>query len=344
VLVMKQVTIKDIAKELNLSISTVSRALRDSWEISEPTKQRVIELAKRLEYNPNPAALHLLSSHSREIGVIVPEIANPFFAVVIAGIEDIAFAQGYQVVIYQSHDSYEREVLNVKHILQQRKDGLLVSIATGTKDVAHFQAMRDRGFPIVFFDRVCEDIDTPSVSVDDFEGAYMATEHLIDQGCQQIALLSGPEHLLTSRRRIDGYRAALQRHHRPIVDEWIIPLPFSPEESLAVTRELLSRPHRPDGIFAASDAIALGSHAAINELGLSMPQEIALIGFADLPIASLLNPPLSSVAEPTFEMGQTAANLLINMIKNPGGQMPSVGNVLKTKLMVRRSSQRRPHR
>lgn len=337
---MKQVTIKDIAKELNLSISTVSRALRDSWEISEPTKQRVLELAKRLEYNPNPAALNLLNSHSKEIGVIVPEIANPFFAVVIAGIEDIAFAQGYQVVIYQSHDSYEREVLNVKHILQQRKDGLLVSIATSTKDVSHFQTMRERGFPIVFFDRVCEGIDTHSVSVDDFEGAYMATEHLLNQGCEQLALLSGPEHLLTSRRRIDGYRTALLDHNRPVREEWIIPLPFNPEQSLAVTRELLSSPDRPDGIFAASDAIALGSHAAINELGLSMPEEIALIGFADLPIASLLNPPLSSVAEPTFEMGQSAAKLLINLIQNPDEQITSINKVLKTKLMVRRSSQR----
>ncbi|QHW00075.1 LacI family DNA-binding transcriptional regulator [Spirosoma endbachense] len=339
---MKQVTIKDLASELNLSTSTVSRALRDSWEINPETKRRVLELAQRLDYNPNPVALSLLSSHSQEIGVIVPEIANPFFAVVIAGIEAIAFAQGYQVVIYQSHDSYEREVLNVKHIAQQRKDGLLVSIATSTQDYSHFQTLHERGFPIVFFDRVCDGIDTHSILVDDFEGAYMATEHLIKQGCEHIALLAGSQNLVTSRRRMHGYRAALLDYNRPIVDEWMIPLAFNAQQSLKITRELLGRSKRPDGIFAASDTIALGCHAAINELGLSMPGEIALVGFADLPFASLLNPPLSSVAQPAFEMGQSAASLLIDLIKNPGGQIASINNVLKTKLMVRKSSLRMP--
>ncbi len=336
----KSITIKDIARELNISTSTVSRALRDSSEIGAETKKRVLELAHRLDYNPNPVALSLLSSQSNDIGVIVPEIANPFFAIVIAGIEDVAFAQGYHVVIYQSHEDYEREVLNVKHIYNRRKDGLLVSIATTTQDYSHFKTIHERGFPIVFFDRICEEIDTHKVSVDDFEGAYTATEHLIKQGCERIAHVSGPDHLLISRRRLHGYRAALLDYGKPINDDWVISSAYSPASALEATRVLLAKAERPDGIFASSDNIAIGCHAAITEAGLSMPDEIALIGFSDLPMAALMNPPLSSVAQPAFEMGRSAAELLINLIRNPGEHTTSISNVLKTKLIARKSSLR----
>lgn len=337
---MKNITIKDIARELNISTSTVSRALRDSSEIGAETKKRVLDLAHRLDYNPNPVALSLLNSQSNDIGVIVPEIANPFFAIVIAGIEDVAFAQGYHVVIYQSHEDYEREVLNVKHIYNRRKDGLLVSIATATKDYSHFKNLHDRGFPIVFFDRICEEIDTHKVSVDDFEGAYTATEHLIKQGCERIAHVSGPDHLLISRRRLHGYRAALLDYGKPINDDWVVASAYSPDSALEATHVLLTKAERPDGIFASSDNIAIGCHAAISEAGLSMPDEIALIGFSDLPMAALMNPPLSSVAQPAFEMGRSAAELLINLIRNPGEHTTSISNVLKTKLIARKSSLR----
>ncbi|SOD98382.1 LacI family DNA-binding transcriptional regulator [Spirosoma fluviale] len=337
---MKNITIKDIARELNLSTSTVSRALRDSTEIGAETKKRVLELAHRLDYNPNPVALSLLSSQSNDIGVIVPEIANPFFAIVIAGIEDVAFAQGYHVVIYQSHEDYEREVLNVKHIYNRRKDGLLVSVATTTTDYTHFKNIHERGFPIVFFDRICEEIDTHSVSVDDFEGGYKATEHLIQQGCQRIAHVSGPDHLLISRRRFQGYRAALLDYGRPLLDDLVISSPYSPANALETVQLLLTMPNRPDGIFASSDNIAIGCHAAIIAAGLRMPEDIALVGFSDLPIAAMLNPPLSSVAQPAFEMGRSAAELLIKLIRNPGEHGTSINNTLKTKLMVRKSSMR----
>jgi LacI family transcriptional regulator len=336
----KNITIKDIARELNISTSTVSRALRGSSEIGVETKKRVLDLAHQLDYNPNPVALSLLSSQSNDIGVIVPEIANPFFAIVIAGIEDVAFAQGYHVVIYQSHEDYEREVLNVKHIYNRRKDGLLVSIATATEDYSHFKNLHDKGFPIVFFDRICEEIDTHKVSVDDFEGGYMATEHLIRQGCERIAHVSGPDHLLISRRRLHGYRAALLDYGKPIHDGWVVSSAYSPTSALEATRILLANPERPDGIFASSDNIAIGCHSAITEAGLSMPDDIALVGFSDLPMAALLNPPLSSVAQPAFEMGRSAAELLINLIRNPGEHSTSISNVLKTKLMARKSSLR----
>ena len=337
---MKNITIKDIAQQLNLSKSTVSRALRNSSEIGADTKKRVKELAEQLDYNPNPLALSLLSNQTNDIGVIVPDIANPFFGIVIAGIEDVAFAQGYHVVIYQSHDDYEREVLNVKHIYNRRKDGLLVAMAAGTHDYTHFKNLHERGFPIVFFDRVCEEIDTHKVSVDDFEGAYKATEHLVSQGCTRISHISGPDHLLISRRRLHGYRAALLDYNLPIDDALIVPADYNMHSGLLAARRLLALPLLPDGIFAGSDNIAIGCHAAIREAGLSMPQNIALVGFSDLPMAALLNPPLSSVAQPSFEMGRLAAELLINLIRNPKENNHSITNVLKTHLIVRASSLR----
>ncbi len=336
---MKTITIKDIARELNVSKSTVSRALRDSDEISVETKRKVLELAQRLDYNPNPVALSLLNSQSNDIGVVVPDIANPFFGIVIAGIEDVAFAQGYHVVIYQSHDNYEREVLNVKHIYNRRKDGLLISVASNTKDYSHFRNLHERGFPIVFFDRICEEIDTHKVMVDDFEGAYKATEHLIQQGCQRIAHVAGPSHLLISRRRLNGYRAALLDYGQTISDELIVYSEYKTQQALEVTKRLLTDfSARPDGIFASSDNIAIGCHAGIMSLGLMMPSDIALVGFSDLPMAALLNPPLSSVAQPAFEMGRSAAELLINLIKNPNEGMVPITNVLKTTLIERKSS------
>lgn len=337
---MRTITIKDIARTLNLSKSTVSRALRDSSEISIDTKKRVLELAQRLDYNPNPVALSLLNNQSHDIGVIVPEIANPFFAIVIAGIEDVAFAQGYHVVIYQSHEDYEREVRNVRHIYNRRKDGLLVSVAAATQDYSHFKNLHDGGFPLVFFDRICEEIDTHSVSVDDFEGAYQATEHLIQQGCRQIAHVSGPPHLLVSRRRLHGYRAALLDYRLPIRDEWILSSDFNTANALRVARALLAGSDKPDGIFASSDNIAFGCHSAIIEAGLAMPRDIALVGFSDLPMAAMMNPPLSSVTQPAFEMGRSAAELLINLIEHPRERTTTISNVLKTTLKVRQSSDR----
>jgi LacI family transcriptional regulator len=335
---VKNITIKDIAKELNLSKSTVSRALRDSSEIGIETKRRVLELAQRLDYNPNPVALNLLRSQSNDIGVIVPDIANPFFAIVIAGIEDVAFAEGFHVVIYQSHDTYEREVLNVKHVYNRRKDGLLVAVASQTSDFNHFKYLHEKGFPLVFFDRTCEEIDTHKVLVDDFEGAYKATEHLIKQGCERIAHVCGPSHLLTSRKRLNGYRSALLDYGKAVDESMIVSCEYNTNAALVVTRSLLVGANRPDGIFAASDNIAIGCHAAISEAGLKMPEDIALIGFSNLPIAALINPPLSSVAQPAFEMGRSAARLLIDLIRNPTDNPTPITNVLKTNLIIRKSS------
>lgn len=336
------ITIKEIARELGVSKSTVSRALHDSSEISQETKDRVMALVQQREYSPNPMAVSLLKSRSNSIGVLVPEIANPFFASVISGIEEVAYRQGYYVAIYQSHEDQDREIINVRHAYNRRLDGLIVSMSAATRSTEHFTQLHQRGFRLVFFDRVCEDLDVPKVVVDDFDGAYRATQHLIEQGCRRIAHIGGPDQLAIARKRLYGYRAALSDYSLPIREEYEEKCSFRTEEAIRLTDRLLSLPEPPDGIFAASDRIALGAHYALRQQGLKIPHDVALIGFTDAVIAPLLDPPLSSIAQPAHEMGQSAAELLISQIENPEASTVLSGTrILRTNLIPRASSVRK---
>ncbi|MBC8153679.1 MAG: LacI family DNA-binding transcriptional regulator [Bacteroidetes bacterium] len=335
------VTIKEIAHQLGLSKSTVSRALHDSSEISLETKQKIMALVEKLDYLPNPVALSLLKSRSYTLGVLVPEIDNPFFSAVISGIEEVAYNRGYHVTIYQSHECYEREVLNVKHIYTRRADGLIVSISIETTTYDHFARLQENAYPMVFFDRVWEESDVDKVVVDDFDGAYKATEHLIQQGCRRIAHLAGPETLAIGQKRLHGYRAAMVDNNLSVPDEYIVRGDLTTEGALRVAGQLLDRPDRPDGIFSANDRMALGLHLAIRQRGLTIPDDLALIGFTNLPMATLIDPPLSSMVQPAVEMGQTAARLLIERIENEGiSERVAATHVLKTTLLARQSSLR----
>ncbi len=334
------VTIKELAKELGISKSTVSRALRDSSEIGEETKRRVLELARARHYSPNPVALSLLNHRTYSIGVIVPDIANPFFSSVIGGIEDVAYQRGYQVMIYQSHDAYEREVSSVRHIASRRADGLLISIASGTKDHEHFRELAEGSIPVVFFDRAVEEIQTHKVLVDDYGGAFQATEHLIREGCKKIAHIAGHMNLAISRNRAQGYKDALIRYGLEVREEWILTGEFKHEVGMEAAYQLMALKQRPDAIFAASDRIALGVHSALRQLGYRMPGDVALMGFSDLAISSLVDPPLSTMVQPTFEMGQQAAVLLLDLIESKKPPILFETRVLKPELMIRKSSQK----
>ena len=334
----ESVTIKEIARKLGISKSTVSRALRDSPEISEVTKKRVIDLAKELNYSPNPIALSLLKNQTNTLGVIIPEIANPFFSTAISGVEDIAYSKGYHVMIYQSHDSFEREQIDTRHIAARRADGLIVSVASQSARHDHFLELMEQGIPIVFFDRAIDDIQTHKVVVDDYKGAFEATEHLISRGCRHIAHVAGPPSLSLSRNRLNGYRDALKVYGLPFREEWVVYSNYSQEEGMERAYQLMALRERPDAIFAASDRIALGVHWALRQLGYRMPEDIALIGFSDLAISSLLDPPLSSVAQPSFELGRQAAELLLDLIKGKSTPESFETRVLKTTLSIRKSS------
>ncbi|MBX2962911.1 MAG: LacI family DNA-binding transcriptional regulator [Cyclobacteriaceae bacterium] len=340
-----QVTIKDIARELGISPSTVSRALKDHPDISPDTKKAVNELAEKLNYQPNIVALSLRQSKTNTIGVIIPEIVHFFFSTIISGIEDVAYSAGYNVIITQSNESEAREITDMKALFNSRVDGMLMSVSRETSNFEHIESMLAKGMPIVFFDRVYNTDQSSKIIVDDFHGAKDATLHLIEQGCRRIAHLEGPPNLDISKQRLEGYKEALQENNIPFSKELIATCPSGNiEEGKAATEKLLSLKNPPDGIFATNDPSAMGAMQAIKAKGLNMPQDIALVGFSNWFFSSLMDPPLSSVDQPGFEMGQEAAKLLIRQIEKQGKDDIAITpetKVLKTRLIIRESSLRK---
>ena len=337
-----QVTIKDLAKELGISPSTVSRALKDHPDISAKTKRQVSALAKKLDYQPNSIALSLRSSKTHTIGVIIPELVHFFFSTVISGIEDVAYRAGYNVILCQSNESYQREVMDVNALLSHRVDGLLVSVAKETANFDHFQSVQDRELPLIFFDREAQGIAASRVVVDDEQGAFEATSHLIQQGCRAIVHLAGPEKLLISKNRKKGYLRALKKHGIKVRDELVVDC--NAGSNLKESEEIITRLVKSkipfDGIFANNDLTAIGAMNTLKRMGLKIPQEVAVVGYSNWQMASLVEPSLSSVNQPGFEMGQAAARMFIDQIDNPG-QSTNRKVVLESKLVIRESSKRR---
>jgi LacI family transcriptional regulator len=334
-------TIKDIAKALGLSTSTVSRALRDSHEISTETKQLVLEYATRINYHPNPIALSLKEKRSRSIGVIVAEIANSFFSQAINGIESVAYDKGYNVIISQSHESYDKEVMTLQYLASRSIDGLLISVSTATKDLQHLRALHERGFPIVFFDRIVEDINTHKVMVDNFRGAYDATMHLIKQGYKNIATITNSENLSITRERVAGYVEALAQKNikarKPMIKYCFHGGMILSEVEEAITQLMKNRP-RPDAIFTSSDKLTTGCMRVLKAKGIRIPDDIAVVGFSNSDIIELLDPPLTVVRQPAFEMGQVATELLLQLIESKRPVKEFERKILATSLIVQQSA------
>jgi len=333
----RQITIKDIAKELGISPSTVSRALKNHPDISSATKRAVNDLAKQYKYKPNEVALSLRNSKSNIIGVIVPEVVHDFFSSIISGIDDLAYANDYNVMIAQTNEDYEREVHSTLGMLSSRVAGLLVSISKNTKDFEHLVNMESNGIPVVFFDRVCSDIETDKVVVDDFEGAYKAVEHLIKTGCRKIVHYAAGQHLLIGRNRQNGYLHALYKNGIPADDNLI----FKCEdynEAMHLTEKLIRSGRIPDAIFAVNDMTAIGAMVAIKSMGLKVPDDISIVGFTNGLISTITDPPLTTVEQHGYEMGQIAVRLLLNRLsKNEDDYIPEI-RVLKTDLILRGST------
>lgn len=343
-----QVTIKDIARELGISPSTVSRALKDHPDISPDTKKAVNELAEKLNYQPNIVALSLRQSKTNTIGVIIPEIVHFFFSTVISGIEDVAYSAGYNVILAQSNESQTREISDIKALFNSRVDGMLMSVSRETTNFDHIESMLAKGVPIVFFDRVYDTGQASKIIVDDFTGAKEATLHLIDQGCKRIAHIEGPPNLEISKQRLEGYKEALKEHNIPFNKELVAICPSGTiEEGKKATEKLLSLKNPPDAIFATNDPAAMGAMQAIKAKGLKMPDDVALVGFSNWFFSSLMDPPLSSVDQPGFEMGQEAAKLLIRQIEKQEKDDEDITpetKILKTRLIIRESSQKKKGR
>ena len=335
------ITIKDIAKALGLSTSTVSRALRDSYEISPETKKLVLEYAEKNNYHPNPIALSLKERRSRSIGVIVCEIANSFFSQVINGIESIACNNGYNVIIAQSRESFDREMLNLQYLTSRSIDGLIISVSTETKDFRYLKELHQKGLPIVFFDRIVSEIETHKVIADNYKGAYDATMHLINCGYRRIAAISNPELLSITKERLAGYKAALSDHGIEVNDSLIKYCQHGGmivSEVEEVIRELLKMKPGPDAIFASADKLTTGCLRILKAREVRVPTDMGLLGFSNTDLTDLLDPPLSIIKQPAFEMGEVAMNLLLQLIESKRPVTDFETRVLSTELLIRDST------
>jgi len=333
-----QITIKDIARELGISPSTVSKALKGHRDISSSTKQSVRDLAEKWNYKPDQIALSLKSGLSKTIGVIVPEIVHYFFSTVISGIEDLAYDSGYTVMFCQSSELYEREVKAVETLLSSRVDGILVSVTKVTENFDHFRRIKDNGIPLVFFDRICDDIDTDKVIVDDEIGAYEAVKHLINIGCKNIIHLSGPPTLNIGKNRKDGYLRALRENNLPLNENNIIRCD-SMEDATLVVPGLLKRITRPDGFFAVNDLTAAATMKIIMNMGYNVPDDIAVVGFTSGMISDITNPTLTSVEQHGYLVGKEAVRLLIDRL-GKRLDLPFQTKIIKTELVIKGSTLR----
>ncbi len=334
-------TIKDIAKALGLSTSTVSRALNGSYEIGTETKKLVLEYAEKINYRPNPIALSLKDQKSHSIGVVVCEVANNYFSQAINGIESIAYNRGYHVIITQTHESFAREEANIQHLLSRHVDGLLVSISAETTDTSQFKYLLDKGFPIVFFDRVVADIEAHKVTADNFKGSFDAVELLIKEGFTKIAHLTNSNNLLISRERLEAYRAALNAHNIPFNPEYVKHCNHGgmvQEEVEVAVNELLNLNPRPEAIFIASDRLTTSCISIIKRLGLGVPDNIAIVGFTNSNVAELFDPPLTVIRQPAFQIGQIATEILIKNIESKYPLTEFVTQQLQTEIILRSSS------
>ena len=333
---MEKINLTKLAKELNLSIATVSKALRDSWEIKAETKQRVRDLAEKLNYQPNPYASSMRKRKSQTIAVLIPEIANNFFSVVLDGIQVIAEKKGYHVLTYLTHESYPNELSTIKHLQSGRVDGVLVSLCSETSDIQHLISLKETGIPIVFFDRIAELSDCPTVTTDDYESGYKATEHLIQKGCKTIAFLSLSQHTSINHKRQQGYIDALTKNKIKISNSLIIQ--FGKVNDNLIIKKLLSRKKKPDGIFASVEKLAIATYYVCNEMKIKIPHDLKIVSFSNLRTASLLNPSLSTVTQPAFEIGKEACELLFRKIEKKSSRYMSEHLVLKSSLIARGST------
>lgn len=338
----KPATIKDIARQLNVSISTVSRAMRNAPDVNTDTKRAVMALAEELNYQPNKLALSLKQKQTHNIGVIVPNL-DYVLSTMVKGIDEVALEAGYTVMVCQSNESFGREIVNTRRLLDSLVDGFIISVSSETKVFDHFRMIQSKKMPMVVFDRVTPYLKAPSVRIDNEDGGFQATEHLIEQGYKRIAILAGPKNLGISNERLEGYLKALRKHKIKPVEDLIIYCDFNQHYAYLATQELLNMSKRPDAIFTISDRMAIGAMLAIKEKNLRMPQDIGLVGFNNEPVTSLVTPSISSVDQPAFELGKVAAKLFIETM-HQDKDMSDVEEVLKPKLIIRESSQRMIHK
>ena len=331
-------TIIDIAKELGISVSTVSRALRDTYDVKKETREKVLEMAKKLDYKPNFNAIGLVNGKSHNIGILLPLVTNYYFSTVITGIQKVAYENGYNIVLFITNDSKETEISIIKNISFSNIDGFLVSLSSSPDDMCFYEEVINRGKPIVFFDRVPENFKTSKVMQDDYGGAFEAVEHLIKQGYKKIAHISGNRGLNLTENRFRGYTNALKKYDIPVNQQFLIFSGFSQQCGYDDTKRLLKLKNKPDAIFAVNDRKAIGAMLAVRKKKIMIGRDFGIVGFTNDPLGTLVTPSLSTVEESAFDIGRISCRLLLKHINKKNFQPEDI--VLPSKLIVRQSTLR----
>jgi LacI family transcriptional regulator len=335
---MSEINIRELAKELKLSIGTVSKALRDSHEISSQTKEKVFALARQLNYVPNPYASSLRGKKSNTIGVVIPEIADSFFSHAIKGIESVAQGKGYHVLVYLTEESFLKEEFILKDFKSGRVDGVLISISRETSNNDHIQQLK-KSIPLVLFDRTVDEIPTTKIITDDYESSYKATQHLVKRGCKRIFFLSISKHLSINHKRIDGFLKALTELKANVCPDNIIDCVNNNKHNQMILHKILQRDERPDGIIASVEKLTIPVYLACKELQINIPRDLKIISFSNSETAPVMNPSLTTVTQPAYEMGKRAAMILFKAIEKKNFKMPDENIVIPSSLIIRSSSE-----
>jgi LacI family repressor for deo operon, udp, cdd, tsx, nupC, and nupG len=338
----KRTTIYDIAEKLNITASSVSRALNNSNYVNEATKKLILKTAAEMNYRRNTLASNLRMGQSKTIGIVVPRINQNFFSNVIAGIEEATYERDYNLIICQSNESHEREIKCVNTLIHQHVDCIVISVSADSYDYEHLKNVIDHGIQLIQFDRVAEELETLKVINDNETASFEAVSHLIDRGYKRIALLEGPQNLGIFKQRKTGYLAALEKHGLPVIDELIVENAWTKELGAEATRKVLSLPNPPDAIFAStSDFSALGVLEVATAMGLKVPDELGILGYANEPFTELTSPSITTIDQFSLYMGKTVANLYFQEMDNKDTQVVPKIISIKPKLIVRSSTMRK---
>lgn len=334
----KEITIYDIARELQISPATVSRGLQDHPAISKKTKKKIFDLADKIGYRTNNFARNLRNQKTNTLGVIVPRLNSHFMSSVIAGMERVATKEGYNLIISQSSENHEKEAANSKTMFNNRVDGLLVSLAYDTKDLSHFESFIKKNVPVIFFDRVMEHDNFTNVIIDNRKSAYEITDHLISQGCRRILHITAPLLQNVYVERLNGYKMALAKNKIKFREENVLIGNLSQEAGVEAAEKILNMKSLPDGVFVANDNCAIGCMLAIKKAGLRIPEDIAFAAFNNDPVSQIIEPNLTTINYPGYEMGEVAANHLITHLKGVTNNHQTNTIILRSELVIRASS------
>lgn len=337
----KETTIYDIARKLNVSPATVSRSLNDHPSVSKKTKKKILDEAKNMGYRSNLFASNLRRQRTHTLGVIIPKLNSNFVSSVVAGIEKVANKSGYNLIISQSQETAAKEVANARTMFNSRVDGLMVSLAYDTEDLSHFDPFIEKGIPVMFFDRVSFEKSSTNVVIDNFKAGYDATTHLIEQGCRRIAHITGNLSRNVYQDRMKGYKAALSEHGMTFHKKNVIVNSLDEESSLQVGAQVLAMKPRPDGLFIANDNCATICMQVLKEAGLSIPEDIAVVGFNNDLISRVVEPNLTTINYRGQEMGEIVARNMVAHLEGAGQLAVTNTIIIKSELIVRGSSCRK---